>query len=127
MDHPCLTCGACCGFFRVSFHQDHTARHGGVVPDHLCAPGPSPRHVHLKGTLAAPRRCQSLSGAIGSRVACTVYEVRPHVCREFEASYESGDHHGFCDEARAAYGIPPLTSRDWAMYRAQSDESDRPS
>ena len=39
MSHPCLTCGACCAFFRVSFHwSEADPEMGGVVPIELTEP-----------------------------------------------------------------------------------------
>ncbi|MOA32367.1 hypothetical protein D3C78_1535800 [compost metagenome] len=38
-----------------------------------------------------------------------MYEQRSSPCREFEASWEHGEHNPRCDAARAAHGLPPLT------------------
>ena len=39
MPHPCLTCGACCAYFRVSFHwSEADPALGGRVPFELTAP-----------------------------------------------------------------------------------------
>ncbi|MGB7648286.1 MAG: YkgJ family cysteine cluster protein, partial [Pseudomonas fluorescens] len=32
---PCLSCGACCSHFRVSFFWGECASSGGTVPDDL--------------------------------------------------------------------------------------------
>ena len=37
--HPCLTCGACCAHFRVSFHwSEADPEQGGAVPAALTEP-----------------------------------------------------------------------------------------
>jgi len=33
IDNPCLTCGACCAYFRVSFYFGECVSAGGAVPD----------------------------------------------------------------------------------------------
>jgi Fe-S-cluster containining protein len=60
------------------------------------------------GTDRKPTRCTSLAGEVGSAVACTIYDKRSSTCREFEASWENGEHNPDCDKARAAHGLSPL-------------------
>ncbi len=107
-DNPCLTCGACCAFFRVSFFWGECASTGGSVPDDLTVQI-SPYHVAMKGTEANPARCVSLLGEVGCGVRCTMYEQRSSSCRDFEASWADGQHNPRCDAARAAHGLPPLS------------------
>jgi len=78
------------------------------VPDDLVVQI-NPTRVAMIGTDAKPCRCVSLQGEIGKEVACTIYANRSSPCREFEASWEGGVHNPSCDDARAAYGLPPLT------------------
>ncbi|QXH35040.1 YkgJ family cysteine cluster protein [Pseudomonas muyukensis] len=106
--NPCMSCGACCGYFRVSFFWGECQSAGGLVPDDLVVQI-NPTRVAMIGTDAKPCRCVSLAGEIGTQVACSIYENRSSPCREFEASWENGVHNPSCDEARAAYGLPPLT------------------
>ena len=105
--NPCLDCGACCGYFRVSFFWGECQSAGGVVPDDLVVQI-NPTRVAMIGTDAKPCRCVSLEGEIGKEVACTIYANRSSPCREFEASWEGGVHNPSCDDARAAYGLPRL-------------------
>ncbi|WP_312600676.1 YkgJ family cysteine cluster protein [Pseudomonas luteola] len=107
-DNPCLNCGACCAFFRVSFYWGECRSAGGLVPDELTV-GVTPHHVAMVGTDTKPARCVSLLGDVGCGTRCTMYESRPSPCREFEASWINGEHNERCDAARAAYGLPPLT------------------
>ena len=107
-NHPCLSCGACCANFRVSFYWGECQSAGGTVPDHLVEQI-GPYHVAMLGTTAKPVRCISLQGEVGCATRCTVYEQRSSTCREFTASWEDGQHNPHCDAARAAYDLPPLT------------------
>ncbi|MBK3747773.1 YkgJ family cysteine cluster protein [Stutzerimonas balearica] len=106
-NNPCLTCGACCAHFRVSFFWGECASSGGTVPDDLTVQI-SPFHVAMRGTESKPVRCISLLGEVGCGVRCTVYEQRSSPCREFQAAWENGEPNERCDAARAAHGLPPL-------------------
>ncbi|WP_165674946.1 YkgJ family cysteine cluster protein [Metapseudomonas otitidis] len=107
-DNPCLTCGACCAHFRVSFFWGECQSAGGVVPDDRVVQV-SHHLVAMLGTESRPVRCISLMGEVGCGVRCTTYEQRSSTCWEFTASWEDGQHNPHCDKARAAYGLPPLT------------------
>ncbi|MBK3758315.1 YkgJ family cysteine cluster protein [Stutzerimonas frequens] len=107
IDNPCLTCGACCAYFRVSFYFGECVSAGGAVPDHLTVQV-SPFHAAMLGTDSKPARCVGLLGDVGCGVRCSMYEQRSSTCREFEASWENGEHNPHCDTARAAHGLPPL-------------------
>ncbi len=74
-DNPCLTCGACCAHFRVSFYWGECRSAGGVVPDELTV-RISPQMVAMSGTENKPARCVGLLGEVGCGVRCTVYEQR---------------------------------------------------
>lgn len=107
LDNPCLTCGACCAHFRVSFYWGECVSSGGVVPDALTVPV-GPFHVAMLGTEAKPARCVGLLGEVGCSVRCTLYAQRSSTCRDFEAAWADGQPNAHCDAARAAYGLPPL-------------------
>lgn len=116
--HPCLSCGACCAHFRVSFYWGECRSAGGTVPDDLVT-RISPYHVAMRGTEAKPVRCVALQGELGRQVACTQYQDRSSTCREFAASWEAGERNPACDAARAAYGLPPLEPTDWQALANQ--------
>src|SRR5690606_40699314 len=102
MTNPCLTCGACCAHYRVSFHWSETERFlGGVTPPELTEKI-TPHRVAMRGTCggSAPR-CIALEGQVGVDVRCTIYEKRPTPCRELEASWHGGGPSDGCDRARA--------------------------
>jgi len=99
--HPCLTCGACCGAFRVDFAVDELDEMGGTVPSGL-AVEVTGRTWRMRGTDHVPVRCAALSGTIGQRASCGIYEWRPNPCRELEPGSQG------CERARARHGLPPL-------------------
>jgi Fe-S-cluster containining protein len=99
--HPCLTCGACCAAYRVDFSAFELDEQGGPVPSGL-AVEVTGNTCRMRGTDHAPPRCAALSGTIGVRVACGIYEWRPNPCRELEVGSDA------CQRARARHGLPPL-------------------
>jgi Fe-S-cluster containining protein len=100
-DHPCLLCGACCAAYRVDFAVYEMQAQGGTVPDGL-AVEVTGNTWRMRGTDHVPIRCAALTGKVGVRAACGIYEWRPNPCRELEpGSYG-------CEKARARHGMPPL-------------------
>ena len=97
--NPCQNCGACCAAFRVDFSVHELDTHNGRVPaglavelnDTLC---------RLRGTDHQPPRCAALTGRVGERAPCGIYEWRPSPCREFEAGSDA------CWRARRRHGLP---------------------
>jgi uncharacterized protein len=57
------------------------------------------------GMRCASSRCAALAGVIGSHASCTIYAVRPLVCRDCQPGDDE------CNIARARYGFPPLISQ----------------
>ena len=68
----------------------------------------TPFLVVMKGMNQPNPRCIALQGEIGSQVQCTIYESRSSVCREFHYSWANGERNERCDQARMAWGLPPL-------------------
>lgn len=93
---PCLTCGACCDYSsdwpRFSTESDDEL---ALIPDPLVAD-------NLSGMRCSDNRCAALTGKVGEAVACSIYAVRPHVCR----ACEIGDDE--CLMARERHGLPPI-------------------
>lgn len=100
-EHPCLSCGACCASFRVDFSVYETQAAGGDVPDGL-AVEVTDHTARMRGTDHAQPRCAALTGRVGLRAACGIYEWRPSPCREFAAGSEA------CQRARRRHQLPPL-------------------
>lgn len=104
---PCLSCGACCSFFRVSFYWGEAESAGGYVPDQLT------HKINdvfscMKGTERAPQRCVALLGEVGSQVRCSIYNNRSSACREFECHSETLAGNPDCNRARVSHGLPAL-------------------
>jgi uncharacterized protein len=95
----CLSCGACCTFFRVSFYwaeglempEDHIEELTAV---YSC----------MKGTNQKLPRCIALRGTVGKQVSCEIYEVRSSSCKEVRV----GDIQ--CNKARLAHQMIPFIS-----------------
>ncbi len=127
----CQSCGACCGYFRVSFYWREAEQEDRPFPvpknltedvsSHLrCMKGTNQKHYN---------RCVALEGKIGESVGCSIYHHRPTPCREFRESYVDGTKNPKCDEARAAYGLPPLkntfTQKDFLETKLESSNAVR--
>lgn len=108
MQNPCISCGACCGYFRVSFYWAEAEDGGGSVPLSVTEPL-TPFLRCMQGTNGKSPRCRALQGEIGKAVSCSIYRQRPSPCREFEQSGENGSRNEACDRARACYNLPPLS------------------
>jgi hypothetical protein len=105
---PCITCGACCVHFQVSFYWAEADAAGGTVPVGLTDKLNAFRSV-MCGTSQPNPRCVALVGTVGQSVCCSIYERRPSVCREFPVAWEDGQPNEHCDAARRALGLPPIT------------------
>lgn len=98
--NPCVTCGACCAAFRVTFYWAETdSAEGGLTPTELTnSLGPMTRC--MKGTDTYSPRCIALEGEVGSATRCLIYPQRPSPCHAVEAGDE------FCRKARRHNGLP---------------------
>ncbi|MBK4713930.1 MULTISPECIES: YkgJ family cysteine cluster protein [Tenebrionibacter/Tenebrionicola group] len=109
VNNPCLTCGACCAFFRVSFYWAEVDDASGTVPARLTEPA-TPHLCCMRGTNQKSPRCIALRGTPGKAVSCAIYANRPGTCREFEPFNAQGLPDEACCRARAHYGLAPLTA-----------------
>ena len=104
MSEPCLSCGACCAHFRVSFYWAESDAHpAGTVPHALTVPI-TPHLVAMRGTDTRCPRCVALRGEVGSAVSCTIYPQRSSPCREFSAGTDA------CNRAREKHGLAPVAT-----------------
>lgn len=89
----CQSCGACCStsadWPRFSTEPDEAL---DLIPEAFVS-------ADLSGMRCENDRCLALAGTVGRHTACTIYAVRPVVCRECQP----GDPE--CFIARAAHGI----------------------
>lgn len=92
----CQACGACCAYSRdwPRFTLETDAEIDRI-PAALIA-------ADLKGMRCDGQRCAALSGEIGKGTRCTIYAVRPQVCR----SCMPGD--DACHMARARFRLYEL-------------------
>ena len=103
----CLTCGACCqSLFCVGVRPSDKVD-AGLYWD-ITSEGENEelvvdRYLRRDGETLA---CAALSGTIGERVACTIYETRPKMCHHFDAGSDR------CHAIRRAYGIEPFLTID---------------
>ena len=106
--NPCLTCGACCAAFRVSFYWAESDEAVAIcVPADMTCPV-APLLCAMKGTDQPHPWCIALRGTVGVKVWCSIYERRPSVCQEVLSSGQDGLTNLWCDRARAIWGLPPL-------------------
>lgn len=113
-DNPCLHCGACCAYYRVSFYWGETEPTlGGNVPAALVEKV-TEFYSCMRGTNQTIPRCVALAGEIGKDVLCTIYPVRSNTCREFGSHWHNGFAHesaeelARCNKAREAHHLKPL-------------------
>lgn len=111
-ENPCLSCGACCAHFRVSFYfGELQGQPGGWVPLELTSKVNDFRAA-MKGTEAGNGRRVALRGDVGKPgVHCAIYQERPTPCREFEAWLPDGTPNPDCQRLREARGLAPLQHR----------------
>ncbi len=94
--NDCQSCGACCAYSRdwPRFTLEDDAALALIPARFVDDP--------LGRMRCEGERCSALTGVVGEHAACSVYAVRPLVCRDCQ----SGDH--ACDMARKHYGFPLL-------------------
>lgn len=95
----CLTCGACCAYFRVSFYWVE----GEILPQNHVE---SINAVYscMVGTNQKNPRCIALTGVVGQQVSCSVYASRSSSCKEVQIADEQ------CNKARKAHQLIPLVA-----------------
>ena len=93
---PCQSCGACCAYSsnwpRFTTEEDSVL---DLIPASLV-------NARGSGMRCDGDRCSALSGRIGVATSCTVYAIRPEVCR----TCMPGD--AECAMARRRWGLPAL-------------------
>jgi uncharacterized protein len=87
----------------VDFSVHELQDEGGTVPNGLAVDVTSSM-ARMRGTDHASPRCAALTGKLGDKIACGIYEWRPSPCREFEEGSDA------CQRARSRHGLPPLVN-----------------
>ena len=111
--NPCLTCGACCAHYLVTFYWAEGSDAGGQVPVELTVDIDHSRRAMRGTTDKSCTRCVALDGIVGFAVRCSIFGYRPSLCGEFPASWADGQQHELCDRARLAKGLELLTPDAW--------------
>lgn len=96
-DNPCISCGACCATYRVSFYWTEGLALPPALTERL-----TPHLGCMAGTSSKAPHCRALQGQVGASSGCSVYAQRPSPCRELQM----GD--AQCQRARAHHGLAPL-------------------
>lgn len=110
--NPCLSCGACCHHFRVSFYWSEADPFlGGTVPVELTEKINN-NYICMQGTNQPNPRCIALEGTLGECVSCRIYTQRPTPCREFPLWLDDGSLNPECNRLRALKGMPPIVLPD---------------
>jgi len=97
--NPCMSCGACCAYYRITLYADEAV----AIPTEYLEPLQSEVFC-MKGTNSYPPRCVALRGEVGQQVSCAIYENRPSSCREFNEYELDGTPNMRCFKLR---GITP--------------------
>lgn len=93
---PCQDCGACCSYsadwpiFTTECDSELDLIPASLVSD------------DLRGMRCIGNRCSALTGEVGGEARCSIYGLRPDVCRVCQP----GDH--ACSTARLQFGLPPF-------------------
>lgn len=89
----CQACGACCDYSalwpRFSLESDAEL---DLIPQALVS-------ADLGGMRCTGTRCNALAGDIGRAVTCTIYAIRPQICRACQPGDDA------CLMARDRHGI----------------------
>jgi uncharacterized protein len=95
----CQSCGACCAYSanwpRFSTEEDAAL---DLIPPDLV-------NAAQTGMRCDGDRCVALAGRIGLATSCTIYDLRPEVCR----TCMPGDVE--CNMARKRHGLPQVSVR----------------
>ena len=109
MSFDCQRCGACCcnsdenraerylDYVQVSARSP-LARHPTLLRKLTVLNARGERHMRLLGR---EQRCAALSGEVGVRVSCVIYELRPAGCRRVEPGSKE------CRRDRRERGVDP--------------------
>jgi Fe-S-cluster containining protein len=95
-ESPCQACGACCSYSQ-NWPRFTTEDEADLdrIPEQFV-------NERLSGMRCDGDRCSALSGKVGEATACTIYAMRPEVCR----TCMPGDPE--CAMARKRHGLAVL-------------------
>jgi Fe-S-cluster containining protein len=103
----CTICGVCCNYYMI---VPVSPSESEVLDEcvEVILDGVEPAAAIDRALLrdAETGNCRNLDGTLGSLVGCTIYENRPHVCRDFDAGSDR------CRELRRMYGLERQLTKD---------------
>ncbi len=99
---PCMSCGACCSYFKVQFDRKYNPQ----VPWQKITVIKNSQAVMI-GTEEFKGRCESLEGVVGESCKCKIYSSRPDVCESFPVWLNNGLQNPKCMAARKHHGLKP--------------------
>lgn len=85
----------------MDFSVYESENEGGRVPEGLTVVL-NETMARMRGTDHSPPRCAALTGKIGERASCGIYEWRPSPCHELEMGSDA------CERARKRHGLAAL-------------------
>lgn len=97
---PCVSCGACCAYFKVEFSRENNPQ----VPWQKIIIQKD-KKAFMKGAEKFKGRCDSLLGNLGENCSCSIYENRPDVCAAFPVWLNNGKQNPKCIKAREHNGL----------------------
>lgn len=82
--YDCMKCGACCAYWHNIPVREKEVKDIDKRLKIYLKPSPlEPRGLSMK-SVEGTKRCVGLEGIVGQSVKCSIYDIRPPVCRRFE-------------------------------------------
>ncbi len=113
-NNPCVSCGACCATFRVSFYWAE-ADALGIAPE--LTEQVNAFYGCMAGTNQPQPRCQALCGDVGGETRCQIYHQRPAPCHELQAGEAK------CNQARLRHGLSPIPTHPLTHPPGANDDA----
>lgn len=111
--NPCVSCGACCATFRVSFYWAE-ADALNIAPE--LTEQVNAFYSCMAGTNQPQPRCHALTGKIGGPTSCQIYHQRPSPCHELQAGEAK------CNQARLRHGLSPIPTSPLTLPPGANDD-----
>jgi len=82
--YDCMKCGACCAYWpNIPVRETEVKDIDERLKLYLKPSSLEPRGLSMK-FVEGSTRCVALEGQLGVSVKCSIYDIRPPVCRRFE-------------------------------------------
>jgi Fe-S-cluster containining protein len=97
----CATCSACCDHPEPWSQIDLTLEDVNRIPAHYHIPS---GFGNIRKMARTGNRCIALVGTIGVDARCSIYDIRPKVCREYDPAARTAE----CNQCRRPHGLADL-------------------